>query len=281
MIKPESKRPIAIEDLLRLKRAERPPAEFWSQFDRSLRAKQLAALMARKPWWQRLPSVWPFFVRHRILIGASAVLAVTVVSLRSPQNPAVPVTGIQPAAVASARPAIKSAPSLALAPVSTENSQLAIERAASDSVARIASAGSGSAMVASVGEIDRTTQAPATVTSTGPAMDAELQSASVRFVAPGLVATAPMDTKLSRAAALGSAFEARPVSTRTTVEPLQQMTPPSETRRARLLTAMVSMASLENSARTTERVASRIDDERLYEQVSRFGARGDRLSVKF
>ena len=38
---PESTRPIVIEDLLRLKRAERPPAEFWSTFDRELRAKQL------------------------------------------------------------------------------------------------------------------------------------------------------------------------------------------------------------------------------------------------
>ena len=281
MIKPESKRPIAIEDLLRLKRAERPPAEFWSQFDRSLRAKQLAALMARKPWWQRLSSVGPFFVRHRILIGASAALVVTVVSLRSPRNPAGPVTGTEPAAVASVRPAIESAPSLVLAPVSTENSQLAIARAANGPSADIASAGSGAAVVAVVGEIDHATQTPAMVTSTGPAMDAELQPAAARFVAPGLVAATPMDTKLSRAAALGSAFEARPASTRTTVEPLQQMTPPSETRRARLLTAMVSMASLEDSARTTQRVASRIDDERLYEQVSRFGARGDRLSVKF
>jgi hypothetical protein len=45
---------------------------------------------------------------------------------------------------------------------------------------------------------------------------------------------------------------------------------------------MVSMASLESSMRTTERAASRIAEERLYDdQISRFGARGDRLQVKF
>ena len=34
------KRPVTIEDLLRLKSTERPPAEFWDKFDRELRAKQ-------------------------------------------------------------------------------------------------------------------------------------------------------------------------------------------------------------------------------------------------
>ena len=37
---------VTIEDLLRLKRAERPPASFWSDFDREMRAKQLAAIGA-------------------------------------------------------------------------------------------------------------------------------------------------------------------------------------------------------------------------------------------
>jgi hypothetical protein len=65
------------------------------------------------------------------------------------------------------------------------------------------------------------------------------------------------------------------------VEPLQQLTPPSDTRRSRILTAMVAMTSMDMSARVTERTASRIDEERLYERVRRFGAQGDRLNVKF
>ena len=51
----QEKRPITLEDILRLKRAERPPAEFWDSFDRQLRAKQLAALVEKRPWWRSLP----------------------------------------------------------------------------------------------------------------------------------------------------------------------------------------------------------------------------------
>jgi hypothetical protein len=76
-------------------------------------------------------------------------------------------------------------------------------------------------------------------------------------------------------------FESRVMPPRPAVEPLQQMTPPSDTRRSRLLHAMVSSASAENSDRSAERAASRIPDERLYDQIRRFGARGDRLQMKF
>ena len=48
----DGKRPVSVEDLLRLKRAERPPDSFWADFDRQLRAKQLAALVEKRPWWQ-------------------------------------------------------------------------------------------------------------------------------------------------------------------------------------------------------------------------------------
>ena len=51
----EKKRAVTIEDLLHLKRTERPPAEFWTHFERDLRAKQLAALVEKRPWWRTLP----------------------------------------------------------------------------------------------------------------------------------------------------------------------------------------------------------------------------------
>lgn len=68
---------------------------------------------------------------------------------------------------------------------------------------------------------------------------------------------------------------------RPTVEPLQQITPPGERRGARILTAMVSMASVEHAMRTTERAASRLSEEQLYEQIHRFGARGAGVNLKF
>jgi hypothetical protein len=71
---------VTVEDLLRLKRAERPDAEFWSKFEVELRQKQLAALVERRPWWQSLP----LLLNRRVYlpVGATAVLTFTLVSLR-------------------------------------------------------------------------------------------------------------------------------------------------------------------------------------------------------
>ena len=106
-MKPESNRPVSIEDLLRLKRAERPPAEFWGEFDRQLRSKQLAALVAKRPWWQRLPRLVPTFVRYRFVLGGTAVAAMAFVTLRD-----------EPAAVMVER--VVSSDSLMATPVAAE-----------------------------------------------------------------------------------------------------------------------------------------------------------------
>ena len=70
-------------------------------------------------------------------------------------------------------------------------------------------------------------------------------------------------------------------ASRVAVEPLRQMTPPADRRGARILTAMVSMASVENAMRTTERAATRLSEEQLYEQIRRVGAVGAAVNVKF
>ncbi|MBI3884901.1 MAG: hypothetical protein HY302_04130 [Opitutae bacterium] len=71
---------VTVEQLLRLKRAERPTDEFWTRFERELRQKQLAALVERRPWWQRVPQL---LVRRTYLpLGATAILAFTLVSVR-------------------------------------------------------------------------------------------------------------------------------------------------------------------------------------------------------
>ncbi len=80
MSHPEQRPKITVEDLLRLKRAERPAAEFWTNFERELRQKQLTALMEKRPWWQELPQL--FARRAYLPIGASAVLAFTLVSVK-------------------------------------------------------------------------------------------------------------------------------------------------------------------------------------------------------
>jgi hypothetical protein len=106
----EKKRPVTIEDLLRLKRTEQPSVEFWEGFDRQLRAKQLAALVEKRPWWQRM-QLRPSFAwrRYSLPLGAVAALAVTFVSLRhtpagetsEPIRPIVPATSASIAAAPS------------------------------------------------------------------------------------------------------------------------------------------------------------------------------------
>lgn len=274
-MKSESNRPITIEDLLRLKRAERPPTEFWATFDRELRAKQLSALVAKRPWWQGVPSVFSRLIRYRIPLGASAIAVLTFVSLSDKETP----TRVGP--VSSAEPAAQEATATVAA----------AEGVAGLANPAIISPSSGAAIqpqdvisIAQASEDD----APATlrtlpVGGVSIATDPEQFSPATRRTAENLAVMQAAERSASRSLlAAPSGFEDRAMPTRVAVEPLQQMTPPSDSRRARLLTAMVSMAALESSMRTTERAANRIAHDRLYDdQMSRFDARGDRLQVKF
>ena len=83
----DHQKPVSLEDLLRLKRAERPAPEFWTQFERELRAKQLAALVTKRPWWQTLPArALAGLSRYHLPLGATAVLALTFLSVREYQT---------------------------------------------------------------------------------------------------------------------------------------------------------------------------------------------------
>ena len=69
-----------LEELLRLKRAERPTAEFWTRFETELRQKQLTALVAKRRWWHDLPVL----LNRRVYMpaGAAAVVAFSLVAVR-------------------------------------------------------------------------------------------------------------------------------------------------------------------------------------------------------
>lgn len=73
-----------LDDLLRLKRAERPDAAFWDDFERGLRQKQLAAIVEPRPWWLT-PSLW---VRKAVpyagFVAAGAAAVFTVMMVRAP-----------------------------------------------------------------------------------------------------------------------------------------------------------------------------------------------------
>jgi hypothetical protein len=76
----DHRRKVTIEDLLHLKRAERPAPEFWANFEHELRQKQLTALMQKRPWWQEMPQL--LARRAYLPLGATAILALTLVTVK-------------------------------------------------------------------------------------------------------------------------------------------------------------------------------------------------------
>jgi hypothetical protein len=268
-MKPETDRQITIEDLLHLKRAEVPPAEFWSTFDRELRAKQLTALLPKRRWWQAVPkALWSLpRSRYRVPLGASAVLAITFFSVRENEAP----VATQQVAVAS--PALNLDSSAPLAVATTEVAPAPLVEVEAPAMPLVAAPESAPAIVAA---------SSLPVTPTGGGAGEPVDSPAARRIAANLAAVQSPEALNSRTLlAATNGFEARVMPPRTAVEPLQQMTPPSDTRRSRLLTAMVSNASFDPSTHTSARAASRIEEERLYDQIQRFGARGDRVQMKF
>jgi hypothetical protein len=95
------RRPVTVEDLLRLKRAERPPTEFWTEWDRQLRTKQLAAILDKRPWWRdALPRLGLALGRYHLPLGATAILALTILTVREYRSvdAALPVPAAAPVA---------------------------------------------------------------------------------------------------------------------------------------------------------------------------------------
>jgi hypothetical protein len=280
-----SKRPVSLEDLLRLKRAERPAPEYWADYERQLRAKQLAALVAKRPWWHSVRNGFVGLSRLHVGVGAAAVLAISFVSLRETPR-------LSPAATSGDAPAREAVATA----VEVDAPVLEVNRAAAASVA----ASTGAVPAAPAAFVAMSEPAVAADGPVGGAVATEAATPSSTFTVPAFPApeVAPETPSARYIAAnfaaaqetIGTAllsevqgFEVRGAVTRVArVDPLQQMTPPGENRRAnRLLTAMVSPAATDASFRTTERVANRISPDELYDQVRRFGTRHGGLNVKF
>lgn len=68
---------ITLEEILRLKRQERPSAEFWEEFDRDLRRRTLQVLVNAQPWHRRYfrPSIARIFSAFPIAVFTVVALA--------------------------------------------------------------------------------------------------------------------------------------------------------------------------------------------------------------
>jgi hypothetical protein len=78
--KNERQKEIKVEDLLRLKRAERPDDAFWGTFDRELHQRMLQTLVKKDPWHvQILRGLTGRFVQSAAVACAAAFIAMMVV----------------------------------------------------------------------------------------------------------------------------------------------------------------------------------------------------------
>lgn len=277
----------SLEDLLRLKRAERPAAEFWNEFDRGLRQKQLAASIEPRPWWLGLSLVSRRLAPYGLPVSAAAaaLFAVMIVRTESPLGgPAGPVefapSSPAPASAAVSAPAVTTSAPLAAA-ASPAASAASFEPvvlvettpAPEASIAPPAPA----APVVSTLALAAAEETPASaerslsqtlIAENLAAVPAEAPELAT-VVAPATLSAAPAPQEV--AAAEGDAESLKMVA----------FTP----RHARVLLAMADNPEVQATggiAHLRDRLAHSLDrDDSIYGSVSRLGVGGDRLSVSF
>ena len=292
---------VTLEDLLRLKRAERPPAEFWADFERSLHAKQLAAIVEKRPWWRQ--RAWLKTSRWSLPLSAAAALAVTFAAVGHPTIGKLKSTQAVTGRLAS-KSVLTPAPlaTAASAPVSPSQVEAIVLKEAAQPVSV-----SPSAPEMTLASIERKAAAPILVAATTvPAVASVLRSNSSRdFNMTEQIAglSVPADDSAGARFAnvsarssmavpeLGSFLDksvARLDSSRAektrAVEPLSQLPTPKEARRARLV-ALLSLPGYEDASdatsttsRSRERSLNHFNDQALYDAISRLEMKGKHSS---
>lgn len=268
------RQPVTLEDLLRLKRAERPSPEFWQQFERELRTKQLAAIVDRRPWWAPVLRGWVRMAHLQVPVGATAILALTFLTVREYRTPGVEadLAGASAPVAAQAYEATEAEP-MPAAPV------------------RVAPALQHVAVAQNQSAVERVIDTPepslGDVTHVVPLLSGPqpvVETPSARSIAANLAAVQDFDPELAQALAGDLVPATRPSAPR--VDPLSRLSSPSDARRARLLagslpaSAMYATASLPDDSRSRERLTSRLED-RLYDSVHRVDLDGRSVSIKF
>ena len=271
MLPPDKKSQVSIEDLLRLKTAERPSAEFWSQFEKELRQKQLTALVRKRHWWHDLPVL----LSRRVYVpaGAAAIIAFTLVTVRySDSHPLGQVANTAPKIVA-ADPAIESlsATEVSITSRSHERPDISTEttRVSRHDQAPVAVAASGNDLSGITGLLPVQVGVQESETPSARSIAANL--ARLEQAEPDLV-NAVMGSRLSPARVVASSADLE------TAEALD-----SSAQRYRLI-ARYAEHSLSPEpaapALVRERIARRLGDD-ITERISRVGVEGSRVSLKF
>ena len=267
-MKQDTNRKITVEDLLSLKRAERPPVEFWASFDSELRAKQLAAIVAKRSLWDGLPRIFAAAGRHHLPFGAVAALALTWAGIHYAGGSldGVHAVSLAPTARAVARVSVPAAPAAQAAgqPALPRVIQVAAPEAAPAPVAAAAS---------------RVSEATPAALPEAPARNQFSDVVAVTLA--DFRATQP---ELARREIFGSdrEFETAVESMRQpAVEPLSRLDPVSDDRRSRLLAGgLPAYASSSPASYASERVRERVSNDRMYESMDPYESSNSRMSLE-
>ena len=228
-----------------------------------------------------MPRVFGGLARYHFPLGATAIFALTLITVREYRS------------AVSQPVSTSAAPTIDLASAASE-SRLTVAASATSALAAAAetavldeaiSSPESRTMVAEVSSTGHLSQIVTPLDATFHGLTPMRDSApSAKFIAANLAltrATEPIADKDFLGATRG--FEARAMPARTPVlDPLAQMASPSDVRRSRLLNGAMSVSlNSPMPSRTTEIRARRLSDEQLYDTISRFGARGNSLLLKF
>ena len=273
-MKQDTERKITVEDLIRLKRAERPPAVFWATFEAEIRSKQLSAIVNKRPWWHGLARASAIVSRYQLPFGAAAAVALTWAGVH--YYSASPSRVIPVAAVRSEAKVVVSAPvaaaQLAVAPVvertvrTREETEVGIQEAAPVHEAVVTATAS------------HLSKAPSDIP-----YDAIAKSPFGDGIAVSLADYREPAADPSRRSVFGTDRDFEPsiaVSRQAPSDPLARMDP-AEERRSRLLApALPAYASGSRSSLAGDWMKARASsDERMYESMDRGSS--DRMLVGF
>lgn len=117
------RRKVSLEQLIQLKRSERPDPSFWDDFDRELHRRQLAALVTLEPWHRRALRTFGSVARRLAPVGATAAALAfaTLAILRvEPSRPAAPETTGTVASDADARVVLLPEEAITVSDASTQ-----------------------------------------------------------------------------------------------------------------------------------------------------------------
>jgi hypothetical protein len=263
---------VTLEDLLRVKRSEQPAPAFWNEFERELRAKQLAAIVEPRRWWTPYIRLGSKLNHLQLPVGAAAILALTLVTIREDKG-----VGFVPTERATA---IVHQPAHASITPAPGNSALLVApevELASHFVSDEASSASEPNYASAYTEVEETI---ADSTSGDIAVESIEPSPSARYIAANLAAAQEADPGLMDEV-FGQSL--RHVQSRQPIrEPLAHVNSPGESRRSRLLaTALPVNDGGELVGHANERLGRKLTEERLYDTISRVGVKGDRVAIKF